>query len=992
MNNEMPVELRQYEQSTLETFLKTISDSGLSQLKDKHLQQWLKVLICSDFVQRQFIHHKVLISSQWLAGDYFRAFAEHEMAVQLAQQMKSVATETQLLQILRHFRNQQMVRITWRDINGLADLNEVMQELSQLADCCIKQALHWLDKHQQKEFGIPLDSDGQAIELIVIGMGKLGAYELNFSSDIDLIFTFSEHGETVDGHRSISHNEYFIKLGQALIKVLEKNTADGFVFRVDMRLRPFGQSGPLVSTFDALENYYAAHGREWERYAMIKARVITGSDAVRVYLQSLLTPFVYRRYIDFSVFESLREMKSMIAREVKQKKKEHNIKLGAGGIREIEFLVQGFQLLRGGRDAQFQERKVKKALSHIRGEGLLPAYVVVDLLYSYDFLRRTEHRIQQIDDKQNHSLPDSDYPRARIAYGMGYSNWDSFALQLQKIRDKVQDHFEQLLHAPQMDDAESADDDVQGIWQGSLSDERAAAILTELGYRDGMTIVRLLSASRTSHRYRKMSREGSKRLDRLMPLVLKLVALAEHSEITFKRIMDVIESILRRSVYMTLLAENPLGLSQLVKLCAASSWITRLLTRYPALFDELLDARVLYAPLQRRKLFQELEEKMSLIPMDDLEQRMEALRYFKLSHSLRVAAADLTHIIPVMKVSDYLTWIAEVILHFVLQTAWHDMVSRYGFPQQASGIDEPSVSTPYISEETAYGFALLGFGKMGGIELGYSSDLDMVFFFADRFSGGSTTGNKVAGDKVAANKAAGDKVIEATLLKHRKSVDNLQFYSKLSLRIMHILQTQTQSGILYEADMRLRPNGHSGLICNTLKAFREYELEKAWTWEHQALVRARFVCGDEQLIKDYEAVRREVLCQYRETENLKKEVREMRVKMCTASIKKKKGYFDIKYGFGGIADIEFMVQFLVLNYANAYPELLNWTDNIRILDVLAQTHLIPVPMEADLNQAYQHYREYLHHLSLQEAVGLVTEDKLIKERTQVEEYWQKIMQ
>lgn len=977
MNNNMPVKLQSYEQSTLEAFLKTIAGTGLSQLKDKHLQQWLKVLICSDFVQRQFIHHKDLIAHQWLAGDYFRAFAENEMADKLAEQMQAVQTASRLFQLLRHFRNQQMVRIAWRDINGLADVNEVMNDLSQLADCCIKQSLLWLDNEQQKEFGTPLNSEGNPIELIVIGMGKLGAHELNFSSDIDLIFTFSEHGVTVNGHRSISHNEYFIKLGQGLIRALDQNTADGFVFRVDMRLRPFGQSGPLVSTFDALENYYAAHGREWERYAMIKARAITGSDDVRAYLHSLLTPFVYRRYIDFSVFESLREMKSMIAREVKQKKKEHNIKLGAGGIREIEFLVQGFQLLRGGCDAQFQERKIKKVLSYIHTECLLPEYVVVDLLYSYDFLRRTEHRIQQIDDKQTHTLPDSDYLRARIAYGMNYSCWDSFALELKKIRTKVHDRFEQLLHAPQMDDAENADDDVQGIWQGSLSDERAAAILTEIGYQDGLTIVRLLNGIRDSHRYRKMSREAGKRLDRLMPLVLKLVALAENSEITFKRIMDVIESIFRRSVYMALLAENPLGLSQLVKLCAASSWITRLLSRYPALFDELLDARVLYAPLQRRQLFQELEEKMSLIAMDDLEQRMEALRYFKLSHSLRVAAADLTNIMPIMKVSDYLTWIAEVILHFVLQTAWHDMVSRYGLPQEPSGDDDPSKSTPYISEETAYGFGLVGFGKMGGIELGYSSDLDMVFFFADSFSGGSTTG---------------DKVIGAALLKNRKSVDNLQFYSKLSLRIMHILQTQTHSGVLYEADMRLRPNGHSGLITNTLKAFRKYELEKAWTWEHQALVRARFVCGDEKLIEGFETIRREVLCQHRETESLKKQVREMRAKMCSTLVNKKKGYFDIKYGFGGIADIEFMVQFLVLNYANDYPELLNWTDNIRILDTLAQTHLISTRMETDLNQSYQQYREYLHHLSLQEAAGIVTEDKLLEERIKVQEYWREFME
>ena len=974
MNETMPAQLESHAKTTLDSFLKTISNTGLNSLADdtssERLEQWIKVLVCSDFVSRQFIHHKEAIAKQWLAGDYDRALQQNEMSDKLAECLQDVATEPQLLQQLRHFRNQQMVRITYRDINGLAALNETLSELTELANSSIIQALQWLDKRQQKDFGMPLDSHGKPMALIVLGMGKLGAYELNFSSDVDLIFTFAEHGETVNGPRSISHNEYFIKLGQSLIKTLDQNTADGFVFRVDMRLRPFGQSGPLVVTYDALEHYYSTHGREWERYALIKARVINGSDQDRNYLRSLLTPFVYRRYIDFGVFESLREMKSMIAREVKQKKKEHNVKLGAGGIREIEFLAQAFQLLRGGREPQLQERQVQKVLAYLGSQKLLPESVVSELLHSYDFLRRTEHRIQQIDDKQTHNLPDNDFPRARIAYGMGYADWDSFAAELQTIRNRVQDHFEQLFEAPQAGDAQNADDDVQGIWQASLSDERAAAILTELGYQDGMTVVRLLASFRGSHRYRKMSREGSGRLDKLMPLVLKAAALTEDSETTFKRIMDVLESICRRSVYMALLVENPLGLSQLIKLCAASSWITRLLTRYPALFDELLDARVLYAPLDRQHLFAELQEKIAAVPLDDLEQRMELLRYFKQSHVLRVAASDVTGVLPVMKVSDYLTWIAEVILYFVLQTAWHDMVSRYGQPQRSK--EEPSAEENNKNEDpVGAGFGLLGFGKMGGIELGYSSDLDMVFIFSNAFSGGVTDG---------------------TPENNAKSVDNLQFYSRLSLRIMHILQTQTHSGILYEADMRLRPNGNSGLITNSLKAFREYELEKAWIWEHQALVRARFIGGDERLIADYEQVRKEVLSQGRDTEVLKKEVRDMRDKMRLALAKKKKGYFDLKQGFGGIADIEFIVQFMVLNHACNYPQLLTWTDNVRILEVLAQTALLSESVVQNLSECYRLFRARLHQLSLQEVSGIVPDDEFKDEREKIRRHWGEIME
>jgi glutamate-ammonia-ligase adenylyltransferase len=969
INQTLPAELESHQQSTAETFLKTIQDTALKQLSDADQQDWLKMLVCSDFAMRQLNHHKDAIARHWQAGLYQRALGDNEMSDLLAQQIDAVNNEQQLLQVLRQFRNQQMIRITYRDINGLAELNETLNDLTELANCTVNHALSWLDTLQQKEFGTPLDSEGRPISLIVIGMGKLGAYELNFSSDVDLIFAFSEHGETVNGPRRISHNEYFIKLGQRLINALDKNTADGFVFRVDMRLRPFGQSGPLVVTYGALEDYYSTHGREWERYALIKARIMTGPDSEREYLQSLLTPFVYRRYIDFGVFESLRDMKSMIVREVKQKKKEHNVKLGAGGIREIEFLAQAFQLLRGGRDKQLQERQVQKVLAYLGKQGVIPDYVVKELLYSYDFLRKTEHRIQQMDDKQTHNLPEYDFPRARIAYGMGFSDWDSFSEALQNIRDKVQGHFEHLLESPQADDGDNQQDEVQGIWQGILAEEQASETLNKLGYSDGMEVVRLLSSFRNSHSYRKMSKEGSARLDKLMPLVLKAIAHVDDSETTFKRVMDVIESVCRRSVYLALLVENPLGLSQLVRLCAASSWISRLLSRHPALFDELLDARVLYSPLDKAQLMHELQEKISTVPMDDLEQRMELLRHFKQSQILRVAAADVTGVIPVMKVSDYLTWIAETILHFVLQTAWCDMKSRFGEPQlPRKSVDMPAEQQMEEQESPQFGqgFAMLGFGKLGGIELGYSSDLDMVFLFANEFSGGNTDGER--------------------------SVDNLQFYSKLSLRVMHILQTQMPSGILYEADMRLRPNGNSGLIINSIKAFREYELEKAWTWEHQALVRARFVGGDQRMLKPYQAVRQEILGPCREKENLRKEVREMRTKMRLALAKKTAGIFDIKQGFGGIADIEFIVQFMVLNNACHYPELLTWTDNIRVLEVLGKTGLLSEQITRDLSDCYRLFRDRLHQLSLQEVSGTVADDEFQQERKKIQAYWCEIME
>jgi glutamate-ammonia-ligase adenylyltransferase len=947
--SQFPDGLQVQAKQLLEQFQQIEAKGKFSDLSNDSLQQWIKVLLCSDYVLQQINRSTSELDELWVSGYFSSTYQSDDIANQLQARLEQVASEQELLRELRLFRNLQMVRITFRDINGLADLNEVLADLTELANACISQSLEWLDKLQQQEFGIPLDEQGKAMSLMVIGMGKLGAYELNFSSDVDLIFVFKAHGETVTGPRQITHNEYFIKLGQRLIKALDQKTPDGFVFRVDMRLRPFGDSGPLAVTFDALEAYYSTHGREWERYALIKARAITGSEEDRQYLRETLTPFVYRRYIDFGVFESLREMKSMIAREVKQKKKEHNVKLGAGGIREIEFLAQAFQLLRGGRDPHLQERQVQKVLAYLAEQQLIPDYVVSELLQAYTFLRTTEHRIQQINDQQTHNLPDNEYPRARIAYGMGYDNWEAFSRVLKQTRAKVQSHFEQLLQAPQAEDSQNPQEDVNGIWQASVSDEQAVELLSEMGYEDGPSVIRLLDSFRASHRYKKMSSEGRSRLDRLMPLLLKAVAGVNNSETTLKRLLDVIESICQRSVYLSLLIENPLGLSQLVKLCAASSWISRQLARHPSLFDELLDPRVLYEPLEKQQLLDELGEKLSNIAADDLEQKMETLRHFKQSQSLRVAAADVTGVLPVMKVSDYLTWIAEATLYFVLETAWHDMTARYGHPMAQDGTTGKK------------GFAIIGFGKLGGIELGYSSDLDMVFVYANDFTGQNTEGEK--------------------------AVDNQQFYSKLSLRIMHILQTKTHSGLLYEADMRLRPNGHSGLITTHLNAFKTYELEKAWTWEHQALVRARLVAGDPALLDEFQIIRREVLAKKRDSIELKNEVREMRTKMRQSLAKKKKGFFDIKQGFGGLADVEFMVQFMVLEQASQFPELMTYTDNIRILDAIENAQLLPGNTVSDLRDTYRTYRDRLHQLSLQEVSGVVPEQEFREQREKIQEYW-----
>jgi len=950
------------------------------QFSEQEYLEVIKVLVCSDFIL-QFLNRK----PEWIFdaldnNDYHSSKNLSDWQTDSQELFSEQLTLPLLVQNLREYRNRQMIRIAWRDLAGSAELEESMHDLSQLADHCIKGGLEWLNNKQKVDFGIPVDDDGRELQMITLGMGKLGAYELNFSSDIDLIFVFPEHGKTIDGKRSISNNEYFIKLGQQLIKLLNDRTAHGYVFRVDMRLRPFGQSGPLAITIDAMENYFATHGREWERYAMIKARMITGDEVDKQMLEKSLNPFIYRRYIDFGVFESLREMKGMIAHEVKQKRMEHNIKLGAGGIREIEFLAQAFQLLRGGRETELQERQVQKVINFLAEREIIPRYVAYDLLQAYVFLRKTEHCLQELNDQQTHLLPDFDYPKLRLAFAMGFDDWESFSSQLEYHRQQVETNFSQLFQAPQIESEQEQglpeQDDMSVLWRKNLphleehdSDNKDSAVelLQQSGYSHAPEILEQLLVFRRSSNYRKMSGKGRERLDNLMPMILNaLTAIdlsADMQTEVVKRLLSVFETTCRRSVYLALLIENPLALSQLVKLCSSSAWIARELTRIPALLDELLDPRVLYSPLDKDALRDDLNQRLSQVDDADLEQRMEVLRHFKQTHSLRVAAADTTGALPVMKVSDYLTWIAEVVLDQVILTAWHDTAKKLGTPQYHP--EHPLAGSGPVTP--GQGFAILGFGKVGGLELGYGSDLDLVFIYDDGFENGLTSGEK--------------------------SNKNGLFFTRMGQRIMHILGTRTYSGILYECDMRLRPNGNSGLVATSLQTFRKYELEKAWLWEHQALCRARIVAGDENSLKKaYQQVRQEVLAQSRDKSDLRQKVLEMRLKMRTSLEKKKAGQFDVKQAAGGIVDIEFMVQYLVLGHAHQYPEVIAYTDNIRMLESLIQTQIIENNFGDSLIEIYQRYRDFMHAQALQEVAGLANDERFSEERQHINQFWQELME
>jgi len=937
------------------------------------LAELCRVWACSEFVAQRCARDPRMFA-ELLTSDLHRVYDEGAMAARVDAALREAADAEALGRALRNVRNREMTRIAWRDLADLADLDETLRDLSALASACIDGALSRLHAWQAAELGAPCNAAGEPQRMVVLGMGKLGAGELNFSSDVDLIFAYPEDGETRGGRRSpIGNEQFFTRLGKALIKALDENTAEGFVFRVDMRLRPFGESGPLAASFEAMEQYYQVHGRDWERYAFIKAAVVAGDRAAGEELMAMLRPFVYRRYLDYGAFEALRDMKRMVEVEVARKGMANHVKLGAGGIREVEFIAQAFQLIRGGRDPALQRREVQRVLEYLAEQGHLPRYVQQQLQAAYVFLRRTENRLQEYQDRQTHTLPEDEVGRQRLAFAMGYAHWDEFEPALRGRMARVHAHFAQVFAAPQAEyDAGSAGAGFGALWAGKLEEAEAVARLSAAGYRDAATVYGQLRALRESRRYHSLSQHGQQRLDRLMPLLLGAVAAAPSPDETLARLLALLEAVARRTAYLALLVEHPMALSQLVRLCGASPWIAKRLTAHPLLLDELLDARSLFRPPGRAELEDDLRARLARVAADDEEQVMEALRHFKQAAVLRVASADVMEAMPlrrpipgpppagaqstsrvapgdsVMIVSDHLTAIAEVILAAVLDLAWNHLLARHGRPASARTADGTA-------------FAIIAYGKLGGIELGYGSDLDMVFVHGTQDANAMTDGPKPVADPV--------------------------FFARLGQRIIHMLTAHTPSGVLYEVDMRLRPSGNSGLLTVSLDALREYQLHQAWTWEHQALVRARPVAGDVRIRAGFESLRREVLARARDPLVLKREVVEMREKMRASLVKESAGRFDLKQGRGGIADIEFMVQYHVLNRARDLPDLTQFTDNIRQLESCVR-HGLMSPADAQvLSDAYRAYRAAVHRLTLQDLPAETDEETFAAARKEVARLW-----
>ena len=837
---------------------------------------------------------------------------------------ESPLDESSLRPTLRALRQRTLTHLLVRDLAGLAPLSEVTETMTQLADLAVAEAIPVLRAPLVARHGEPRDAEGHVQPFVVIGMGKLGGRELNVSSDIDLIFAYPDDGDT-DGSHAIGNFEFFNKLGRQLIGALSEVTGDGYVFRVDMRLRPNGDSGPLVASFDMLENYFITQGREWERYAWIKARPMTGERDEE--LAAIARPFVFRKYLDFGAINAMRELHAQIREEVARRDLANNVKLGPGGIREIEFIAQVFQLIRGGRDRKLQIHPTLAVLAQLAERGNLEAGAVQQLSAAYDFLRRLEHRLQYLDDAQTHNLPEKPEDQALIATSMGYPDYDALLAALDQHRADVSRHFDAVFAEP-----EGAGHELDRLWSAASDTSQCAAELARRGFADPQACAKRLSELRAGGRYQQMPAQVRARFDPLVPRLIEACAATPNPDITLTRSLTLLDAISRRAAYLALLQQYPQALRKVADLISASSWAADYLTRHPLLLDDLLDPRALEAAPDWVLFHGELAASLDAIE-PDTERQMDLMREAHHSQVFRLLTQDLAGLLTVERLADHLSKLADIMLELTISAVWRKLRQRHR--------DAPR-------------FAVVSYGKLGGKELGYASDLDIVFLFED------------------------------------DDPNAQEIYSRLTQRMNTWLSSATPAGTLFETDLRLRPNGDAGLLVSSLEAFRKYQMEAAWVWEHQALTRARFSAGDADIGAAFEAIRIDVLRKQRDLVELREEVLAMRQRMID-NYTNRSGLFDLKHDRGGLIDVEFIVQFLVLGHSHDHPRLTGNLGNIALLGIAGELGLIPPDLALEVRDAYREYRRLQHGLRLNGAqYARVDADSIAGEIRAVQALWQAV--
>ncbi|MFC6841142.1 bifunctional [glutamate--ammonia ligase]-adenylyl-L-tyrosine phosphorylase/[glutamate--ammonia-ligase] adenylyltransferase [Xanthomonas theicola] len=802
---------------------------------------------------------------------------------------------------LRRYRAAASARLVWRDVLGLDDVDATLAGSTQLAETCLGVALQALEGEFATRHGVVRGADGSVQRLVVFGLGKLGGGELNFSSDVDLVYAYPQGGES-DGARPLAAEEYVARLGQRLARLLDETTADGFSHRVDLRLRPFGSAGRVALSFAGMDHYFQREGRDWERYAWLKARAVAGDIAAGEDWLQTLRPFVYRRYLDFTALDGLRAMKAAISAEVARHDRLDDIKRGPGGIREIEFLVQSLQLIRGGREAALRERRLLPALQALVAGGQVAAADGVALAHAYRFLRRVENRLQMLRDAQTHALPEHPLDRARIAFGLGYADWTQLHAALQAQRDRVAAEFAELL-APRVQTV--APDALASYWRG-LPDEAGAPVLAAAGFADADGADQALRGFVQSLGVRALSDAARARLDRVLPALLHAAARSPQADAALHRVLGLLQAILRRASYLALLDEQPSALARLVEVLARSAFLSERLAAHPLLLDELLDSRVA-GPMPDQAAMRRLCDGAVAAAGDDPEAALRGLNEARQALSFRIALAALDRRQPAVDSARQLAELAEGVVLTVLRLARADLVAAHG-------------------EVPGGRFAIIGYGSLGGIELGIGSDLDLVFLY-----------DHAAGVEAS----AGPRPLESG-----------RWFARLAQKVIALLGAVTGAGRLYDIDVRLRPDGGKGALVSSLANYTEYQRERAWTWEHQALVRARGVAGDADLLQRFERVRAQTLARPRDASQLREDVLKMRARMRAELDRGDAARFDLKQGAGGLVDLEFLLQAGVLLGAAQHPELTMPRDTPALIDALAASGWLGADMAQRLHSAH----------------------------------------
>ncbi len=851
---------------------------------------------------------------------------------------------------LRQFRHLKLIQIIYLDVAKQAALRDCLRHLSDLADLLIKQALLACHKQLADKHGQPLDANGEPMQLNIIAMGKLGGRELNFSSDIDLICCYANDGE-LKGLGHLSYQEFFTRAVRLLSQCLNENTEDEFVYRVDLRLRPWGDSGPVALSHAGLEHYYQLHGREWEQYAMVKARVITGSESDRSCLASIFKPFVYRKYHDYRVFEGLASLKDKINQQAKSRGMRENIKLGPGGIREIEFFVQAFQILKGGRNNQLQTTEIYHCFEILEKQAIIAVETVHDLRRAYHYLRVLENRIQMMADEQTHNLPEDELSQNRLASTMSVENWQAIEQQQHSYRIMVSEHFNELFKREnQHDDNQQSQPDI--IIDDNLSVEANQSLQIEfihsLGIKSAEDIQLRLNTFFQAKAWGFMSARAKQRFTALLPKLLRSLVDSDQPIALLERLLNLFSSIAGRSVYFELLHQSDILLVKLCDLFDKSEWIAEEVARYPMLLEQLIQSGNFYERFDRTALENNLRQRLENV-IDDIELEIDVLRLFKREQTITIATAELAEEISTIEVGYYLSELAEILLNAVYHLARKTVESQYGLPQY-------EVNNQVFNAD----FAVIGYGTLGSHELHYQSDLDIIFLHNSRGKAQQSSGPKV--------------------------IDNSFYFARLAQKIISLTSVLTGSGRLYEIDSRLRPEGSSGLLVSSTQAYQKYQLEKAWTWEHQALVRSRLVVGSESFTKKFRAIRNKILRLPRNAEKLAQEVVSMREKMYRTKQPVENELKNLKHSRGCMIDIEFMVQYWVLLHANKIGSICSYSDNIGLLNELIRLNVIP-SSQSLLIDTYLSYHRYLHATVLQNRPAVIESEVIEADVTRVLNSW-----